>query len=609
MNSNENNKYKYPEFFRILWILLGLLTLAGILKSVLVSIDIDESYAIAQGYRLVRGDRLLEDLWEPHQLSGYLTAIGIRLFQTVTGSMDYVVIALRIMGVIIHFLIGLFLCSTLRRYVSGTTCLLMFFLHMNFLAKWIASPEFELMQYWYFLIMALSLIRFYLLGGKKGWLLLCGFCLLLQIMNYPTMILLYPVYLYCIYCLGRKGPGEKLPVPAAAKQMILFTLGAAIPSFLFLGYLMSYMDFPQLCSNLSQIMGDPSHTTRPFPIRMREFGLEAFWDVLHLSAAFSMCYLLLAPVSKILKKESVPKRCLCFYSLLLEIILFSLVMTVGCLLADQNQFFLQERYLLFAIGGFLLYFLNTENKTQQERIFYYAFLPPAAFSLAAVLLLTNMNVNVSYTRLFPCLFVLMVFWDTFQKKDNPLLLHLPMLSVLLGLFVCKLILIRVTGCLPVTMRAPLQKITQGPLKGIWIHKEYAEAWENNCTLLRTYCTEQDCLFYFGSENLLYLCTETDISVASVQGTSVFNQSFLDYLKIHPEKYPTAVAVDLRYESVYEYRYSPYNFIVKDWIEKEYPYTEKIETPTMILYLTGNSFRSDSAPLTYRFCSDIRLNTS
>ena len=41
------------------------------------------------------------------------------------------------------------------------------------------------------------------------------------------------------------------------------------------------------------------------------------------------------------------------------------------------------------------------------------------------------------------------------------------------------------------------------------------------------------------------------------------------------------------EGMQEYHYNPYNYIVANWIEQEFPYTEKIETEYMTLYIRRN----------------------
>ena len=104
------NKYKFGNKISdyILWCLTAI-TFLGLIKTIFISWDIDEGYAVAQAYRLVQGDKLLLDMWEPHQLSAYLPAFFMKIFIYVTGSTDYIVIYLRVIGIIIHAALGFWL--------------------------------------------------------------------------------------------------------------------------------------------------------------------------------------------------------------------------------------------------------------------------------------------------------------------------------------------------------------------------------------------------------------------------------------------------------------------------------------------------------------------
>ena len=133
-----------------------LLTALVCLKSVWVSLDIDESYGAAMAWRLA--------------------------------------------GILIHTALGLALYGELRRDCPKPVRLLLLFLHLNFYPKFIVSPEFELMHYWFCLGIFL-LLHAYFGGGRPGRLLAlgAGVCLTGSMTCYPTMILTYPVYLLGIW--------------------------------------------------------------------------------------------------------------------------------------------------------------------------------------------------------------------------------------------------------------------------------------------------------------------------------------------------------------------------------------------------------------------------
>ena len=89
-----SNQYNYIEKMLACAVLLG--TLLAAVKSIFISLDIDECYALAVSYRLATGERFFMDLWESHQLGSFLLAPFFKIFLCLTGSTDYVVIFCRI---------------------------------------------------------------------------------------------------------------------------------------------------------------------------------------------------------------------------------------------------------------------------------------------------------------------------------------------------------------------------------------------------------------------------------------------------------------------------------------------------------------------------------
>lgn len=587
--------------FYICIVILSLLTILGIIKSVFISFDVDEAYAIAQSYRMTLGDRILLDLWEPHQFSGYFSATLIKLFTLFTKSTDGIVIFLRVSGILIHGGLGAFLYTTLRKSFQKNVCLLVLLLHLNFLAKWIAMPEFELMCYWYLILSGLCFIKYF--QGKQNilWMILSGVLFILQMLNYPTMAILFPAYIAGIIILSKKYSVKPL------KAVMAYGVTALSSGVLFLVYLFSYMDFSTFKYNLSHMMADPSHTARTFNQRMLDFTFEFLVDLSIFAGIFAVCFLLAFLIRKITQKAGkgkfaknllyfrIPETAIC-----LGITGLCIYQAVSCLFFDQNQFFLQERYLFTTISAIILFVIKKKKKTQTDFLLFFSLLLPSVVALIGSLLLTNMSVNVSYTRLFPVTLVLFLYMEkpftlmVHNKKQsengqttfdaNRILVSISAFAMIASLILCKLVLIRVTGCNNVTIKAPLTQVVNGPLKGVYILEEYASPWESDCILLQNNTTKDDNLFIFGCENLLYLCSDASVSVASVQGTSVFDQNFLDYFEEHPEKYPTVVAVDHRFTEVEVYRYNPYNYIVADWISKEFQYDEIIEGDYMTLYI-------------------------
>ena len=179
-------------------------------------------------------------------------------------------------------------------------------------------------------------------------------------------------------------------------------------------------------------------------------------------------------------------------------------------------------------------------------------------------------------------FLILASWV--QDCEKLWLLRGTMFAFLLGLLVCKLILMRVSGCLEITVLAPLDKIELGPAAGIYMVEDTATVLKEDYQVLTDILTGEDKLLYVGSENIVYLWTDAQVSTPSTQGTNAYNEMFPQYFAEFPEKMPTVIAVDKELGVNPVYYNSPQNHILYEWIEEDFGYTEKMETGYMTLYL-------------------------
>ena len=153
-----------------------------------------------------------------------------------------------------------------------------------------------------------------------------------------------------------------------------------------------------------------------------------------------------------------------------------------------------------------------------------------------------------------------------------------------GLLICKLILMRVSGCLEVTVMAPLSKIEEGPAAGIYMLEDTATVLKDDYQVFTQLLTKEDNLLYVGSENIVYLWTDAKVATPSTQGTNAYNEMFIRYFEEFPEKMPTVIAVDKELGENPVYYNSPQNHILFDWIDKKYGYTEMLESNYLTLYV-------------------------
>ena len=562
-----------------IWLPAILLTGIALWRSLWISLDIDEGYALTMSYRLAVGDRLLADLWEPHQFSAVFAVPFIALYRLLTGGNTGLVVYLRVLGILIHALVGYAFISVFRGKASRPALGILYLLHLCFLPKWVQSPEMELQQYW-FLMLDFSVLYRALFGQTRRRILLLalgGLFLLCQMLCYPSLGLLYPVCALLIFFLS----GKKW------RDVLSFTLGALIPGLALTGILFSYQTPPEFISHLKRMNSDLSHSL-PLMQRLLDHAKE-FLPMLVL--ALVLC-LGTALGSKALAKRGFLQgdRQQAMQILTAGIILIlSAVHFFGLLLGDVSQFFFLWRYFLMACLGIVSVWIcgrsgKGEEKGEGEKVLLLGILPALAASFG-ILILTNMDVNTTFAKVFPAaLFTMAILLLQRPEGLASRITTAAALCLLASLLLCRIGFIRVTGCVRTPLFTDLETIKDGPAKGVRMLPELAEALNDDYEVLTSLLEEEDRLLYIGNESWIYTWTEAGISGASTQGTTVFNNLYIDYLNEHPDRYPTVVVVDKELDRYPYYYNSEWNVILLDWIQTWFPYTETIETEFMTVYL-------------------------
>lgn len=601
----ENNRIK-ERIEQGICIVLFVLSVLAVFKTIFVSLDMDEGYALAVGYRLAMGERLFLDLWESHQLGGIFLAPFLWLYLKIAGTADYLVIYARVIGTLIHILIGVFLYRTAvaKGEMKKFFAMFLFFLHLNFLPKWVQCPEFELQQYWFILLIFLCFYRYYV-GDcqKKRYLPLSGILLTAQMFSYPTLILLYPTYLFGLFfCTGDGGIKEKI------RQALMFTAGAFAVGAAFLTYLVSYLKPAQFLENIGYIFQDESHTLVSAAMKWKIFGAEFLEMLLPMGIFLGISVILGIVIVGYRRKgtfvlqESWQEGI--FLAVPISMLFMGLMQLYLFLFKDEGQFTMLWRFFVISLLGVCLY---VTKRTPENGLCFWFGILPGFVTLMSVLIMTNMNVNISMAKMY--VDVIATLWMVGRhyereqeqagmpvstrgtvkawhiQKDRTLerwILRVSVLVFLMGLLFSKLILIRVSGCFPVTVLAPMKIIENGAAKGVYMQEDAATVLEDDFSVLTGQLSPEDKLLYIGGENIMYLWTKAQIATPSTQGTNAYNEMFVRYYEKYPEKKPTVIAIDKELGENPAYYVSPNNEVFYEWMEKM-GYREAVDAAYMKLY--------------------------
>lgn len=298
------------------------------LKCIFVSLQMDEEYAVSMSYRLLLGDRLFAQIWDPHQTSAFLIEflmwIYLKIFHTTTCS----VIFIRTIGVLIQLAIAYYLYRMLRYLMEPEYSFYLAVVYFNLLPKTYVMPEFSNMMAWGLTMLLLSLFRLAILQGRisSGGVLLseeytaadknalqeeerfdhhtaanrgtlqeekrrkrkiiftaieAGLWLSFVVLSYPTCLLLFP---FIVWYLWKYDSDRK-------KTIAVFAGTCLAAGGLYMAYLFSYMTLQELLANIQSLIASCGSHSGGIQKKLSIYGVD-FLSLL----PFALGYFLVAVI-------------------------------------------------------------------------------------------------------------------------------------------------------------------------------------------------------------------------------------------------------------------------------------------------------------------------
>ncbi len=523
----EKTKVSFAHIFPIL-IKTGLLLLSllGAVKMIFFGLEVDEEYAVVMSYRMVLGDRMLLDMWEPHQTSGFVCALFIQLFLWIFGSTDYLIIGLRIFGVTLQLLVSLFLYTTLKKYTTKDAAFWAAVMCFSLLPKWIQIPEFSNILLWSSLCTMMCLLRFAKAEKHRYfWLIVAAIFYCMSVLAYPTCLLVVPVYLY----------GIARSMPQKAKRHIAVFFGTcAVIGIGYLFYLLPPRSLlEQFGIGIREMTTDGYHEAgliQKIINYVQEF-VTLLPDILLVLVVTGVIFLL---VCKTIKVEKLNKR-------LAFILLLILVSHVHQLIVwSGDHLFMNEPLIFFYVAFLPGIFYGKQNRELVRFCIW-----PTIAIMISVLLITNTTISVTGANLLPGILAGgILLWEYVREKELSKIYHYLTIGtgiVMIGLLLfAKGYLVCENEGLQADIFYVKQKALSGPAKGIYCR--YVDGYSYNALadLTAQYVEEEDVVLYAGNHNLRYMLFLGRISTPSTISTPTYDEKLLRYWDLYPYRYPTIV---------------------------------------------------------------------
>lgn len=547
---------------RVFRAIILILSLLATIKICILGLGIDEEYAVTMAYRMVTEDRMLLEMWEPHQTSGFLTAFLTGIFVQVTGSTEYLIIYLRLTGAVIQALISLFLYRTLRRNFPEEAAFVVAIFFYNTLPKWIQTPEFANMLVWFSTLSFACFLRYYMRydvapkkrkrkkaksGNSKLWLVAAGFSLSAMVLSYPSGILAIPVILLGMWQLRNHGTATEKKRGIAVTPEICTVLGTC--GVLGIGYLVSFlknMTVEEFIYGLGQMMTDGSHQLTVTE-RVLAYGQELL-KLLGFVAVAALSALVILVICRTLRNMR---------SFLLLTLIFSLIGQVVYWLGDSR--YLQEPLIYFHLlflAGILMYRYGRQKEVvcaDRKALFWFGSVAGVSVWLSA-LVITNTTISVTGSYLMPGLISGILFlWEDVKAWGQKYLLRGLVICLLGTTLFAKGYLVCSTEGLKDNVTLVRQKALFGPAKGIYCRYIDGYAYNIMAELLAEYTTEKCPVLYVGEHSLYYMLGSQTISNFSTISTPTFDERLGTYWDRYPERVPELVVCDVAEEKLDEVR--------------------------------------------------------
>ena len=544
--------------FQICAGLLILLSLLASLKMLFFAVGMDEEYQIVMSYRNAMGDRLFLDMWEPHQSSAFLCTLLMKPYLALFGTTG-IVLYLRAWGTLLHLAVSVYLNRVMKRFLDDRYAWLLALLYYNIIPKQIILPEFGIMQVWFFTLLALFLTQYYI-NGRLRYLVLAAVALALEVLSYPSCLLLFP---FALLALARLSKNHRW------RDMGIFTLICGICAAAYLGMLLAAPPPQnQLLETLSHILdGDITHSLslkdKLATFAQRVLYLAALWFICRLPAMAAVRWRRLEP-SMIAPLAILPA---CAIQLFHWIVL------------DNGYEYLNLHLVAAALAGLCAYRrirLRQSHPGSDKAVLLYYSVLGSLLSLLSVAYLTDFTLTESIPHAMPAavfgMALILLNTDDTRPKGNAVWMKATLLVLLFTAVLGKIYTLRGGDYSNILQSGGIMR--KGPAAGTvssylraYIYNADYEDWQ-------AYLQDGDKVLIVVNlvqnlDTIQYLFKDVEISHYSVVNPTAYDERLLEYWALHPEKNPNVIIVDCWYGELKE----PSDSWIMRYIENDFGYTQ------------------------------------
>lgn len=256
----------------------------------------DEAFYLTIPHRLLMGDSLLAEEWHVSQLSGFLLMPFVWIYETMTKSTDGIIFAMRIIYVLFHSLVSIFIYIRLQKFnVMAVVSSLLYFIFTPFdvMALSYNTMAFDLLVFTGVLIATAD-------TDKKIPFIICGITFSAVVLCCPYMAVVYILFAVCVLvhiiickCKNENIKQTVLSIDLfSGRIFLLFSVGVAFSAVVFITFVLSRTSIFNIIENLQYILSDPEHPAMSIPDKLGMY-CKAFIEAHPLMCISLITYLII----------------------------------------------------------------------------------------------------------------------------------------------------------------------------------------------------------------------------------------------------------------------------------------------------------------------------
>lgn len=562
------NRYIYTVFTL-------LAVLCGLIWSV-TNLGYDGEYQIAMSYRLLQGDRMFLEMWEPHQTSVFLPAALMWVYRGIFHTTTGIVLYLQACGIAIRGGIAFLLYRMLGSDLGKPTAYGIALLYFMVSPKDYALPEFGNLQLWFSTLLFCCLWA-YLKKQKHHLLVLGAFCLCLAVLSYPSYAIVLPGVMVILALYS----GHKW------RDILVFTGVCACLGILVGGYFIFTIGPDVFWECISGMLAlEPSHTVSA--VSKAAAYLKEFFEQLLILAAVGAAGLGISLLMGALSRPAGRRRAGGRAGLWRWLLCCSVILLVGFFI---NIISLGDRCAYSVIFMFIVGMGLWGRKILEgrEKQIYVCGSIIGGLGFLATLILTDLPLPVSAAYgLLGISFALIPIGKQAEGFGTG--------SVGKGMRFCFLGFVALLAFRCVYIRIPLSgrgqiypsfsdmsMVRTGPALGIISNAEGVCIQRDSYPEWKELIRPGDKVWIVGGvvDTLGYLYEDVEVAGPSTMSTPTYSSAVLDYWRLNPDKYPDVIVAEgYLGEPAYELLANPW---LLPWIEEEYRPEQVVEGKYWIYY--------------------------